>query len=179
MPEPELIRDDDFLADSQNLYKTLAAEVVWDERIRARKTASFGEPYNYSGMVYETLPMHPLLVPLADRLELRLGFRPNNCLLNCYESGDSTMGFHSDSEEGIAPGTGVAIVSLGAERRITFRSKRDKTEEYSYLLKSGTLLYMPPHIQQEWKHAILKSEDAGGRISLTFRRILPAAPPQE
>ncbi len=83
------------------------------------------------------------------------------------------MGFHSDSEEEIVSGTGVAIVSLGAERGITFRSAQDKTNQHTYPLASGSLLYMPPGLQQGWKHAILKQEGAGGRISLTFRLLKP------
>ena len=79
------------------------------------------------------------------------------------------MGFHSDSEKELVPETGVAIVSLGAERSITYRSRQDKQAQYSYPLPSGSLLYMPPQLQQHWKHAILKQEHTGGRISLTFR----------
>jgi hypothetical protein len=34
---------------------------------------------------------------------------------------------------------------------------------------------MPPQFQQAWKHAILKQANSSGRISLTFRRLTPAA----
>lgn len=63
------------------------------------------------------------------------------------------------------------MVSLGAERSITFQYKRGKKEEYSYLLSSGSMHYMPLELQQDWRHAILKQSDAAGRISLTFRQI--------
>ena len=169
MTEPDLLLEPEFVANPETLYEQLVSDIPWDERMRARKTANFGAAYNYSGMTYEPVPMHPLLVSIVDRLEQKLGFRPNNCLVNYYPNGDSTMGFHSDSEEEIVPGTGVAIVSLGAERRITYRSKQDKQVEHSYPLPSGSLLYMPPLLQQDWKHAILKQENTGGRISLTFR----------
>jgi len=82
------------------------------------------------------------------------------------------MGFHSDSAEELAPGTGVAIVSLGSKREIVFRSKADRSREYRLLLPSGSLLYMQPSSQEEWLHAIPKSESVGPRISLTFRMIL-------
>src|SRR5689334_17210695 len=104
----------DFVTDPDNLFQSLASQVVWDERLRARKTASFGKPYNYSGMVYQAAPMHALLVPLVDRLESLVGLSADNCLLNYYEDGRSTMGFHSDANIDLAPGSGVAIISLGS-----------------------------------------------------------------
>ncbi len=174
-PQPELLQQVDFVADPDALYQTLVSEVVWEEHIKARKTASFGEAYNYSRITYAVTPMHPLLVPLVDHLEATLGFRPNNCLLNFYEDGGSTMGYHSDSTEELAPGTGVAIVSLGAERSITFRSIADSEEKHPYPLQSGSLLFMSQQIQHDWKHAVLKQDNVGGRISLTFRQINPPA----
>jgi len=175
MPEPELLQQANFISDPDALYQTLVSEVSWEEHIKARKTASFGEAYNYSRITYDVKPMHPLLVPIVDKLEQIIGFRPNNCLLNFYEGGDSSMGYHSDSTEELAHGTGVAIVSLGAKRNITFRSIVDSEEKYHYPLQSGSLLYMSQQIQHEWKHAILKQPEAGGRISLTFRQLNPPA----
>jgi alkylated DNA repair dioxygenase AlkB len=171
MAEPVLFRQDDFISAPNVLYATLLSEVTWDERIKARKTASLGVPYDYSGMTYETLPLPPLLVPIIDRLEVTLGFRPNNCLLNFYENGDSTMGFHADGTEVLREGTGIAIISLGSERTITFRRTIDRSETYDYSVRSGSLLYMSQEIQKEWQHAIPKQPDTGGRISLTFRQI--------
>ena len=171
MPEPEILQQPAFVPDPDALYTALVSEVAWEEHIKARKTASFGEAYNYSQVTYAVTPMHPRLVPLVDRLETTLGFRPNNCLLNFYEDGSSSMGYHSDSTDELVPGTGVAIVSLGSERSLTFRSKADSHEKYAYSLENGSLLYMSPAIQDDWKRAVLKQLDAGGRISLTFRQL--------
>jgi alkylated DNA repair dioxygenase AlkB len=79
------------------------------------------------------------------------------------------MGFHADSTEELVAGTGIAIVSLGAERDLSFRSQADKHILERYLLRSGSLLYMTPELQQSWKHGVLAQEGAEGRISLTFR----------
>jgi alkylated DNA repair dioxygenase AlkB len=171
MLEPEILLDEQFLPNSQELFADLITVVEWDTRMKSRKTATFGKAYNFSGITYDPVPMHWLLVPVVDLLEDRLGFRPNNCLLNFYESGESTMGFHSDSTEELTEGTGVAIVSLGARRSITFQYKRGTKEEFDYPLVSGSLLYMSPQIQADWRHAIRKEPEASGRISLTFRQI--------
>lgn len=171
MPEPEILQQPAFVSNPDALYAALVSEVAWEEHIKARKTASFGQAYNYSQITYAVTPMHPRLVLLVDRLETTLGFRPNNCLLNFYEDGGSSMGYHSDSTDELVPGTGVAIVSLGSERSLTFRSKADPNEKYAYPLENGSLLYMSPAIQGDWKHAVLKEPDATGRISLTFRQL--------
>jgi alkylated DNA repair dioxygenase AlkB len=154
-----------------SLFQQLVQTVNWDERMRARKTASYGVSYDYSQMTYPARPMLVSLQAVADRAAPRIGFIPNNCLLNYYEDGSASMGFHSDATEKLAPGSGVAIVSLGSEREIVFRSKADKALEHRLRLPSGSLLYMPPSSQEDWLHAIPKAEDTGGRISLTLRLI--------
>jgi alkylated DNA repair dioxygenase AlkB len=169
MNEPNLIINNEFIPDSHLLCDRLISIIDWDDRMRARKTASFGSPYNYSDIDYPFSPMLDELVPVLNKLEEKFEFRPNNCLINYYPNGDSTMGFHSDSIDELVGDTGISIISLGAERAIAFQNKQDKTQQYSYLLKSGSLLFMSQDIQKHWKHAILKQPETGGRISLTFR----------
>jgi alkylated DNA repair dioxygenase AlkB len=137
----------------------------------ARKTACFGFSYDYSGVSYADKPMHPLLVPLCDRLEQKLGFRPNSCLINYYETGRSRMGFHSDETDNLEPDTEIIIISLGTNRKLAFRSREDYERRLSYLLPHGSLLYMSQLTQKFWSHAIKRESVTGGRISLTFRRI--------
>ncbi|MTW09381.1 alpha-ketoglutarate-dependent dioxygenase AlkB [Pseudoduganella eburnea] len=161
-----------FLIGSDDLFQELKHSVAWDERMKARKTASFGVAYDYSQISYPEIPMPAKLQAICEEIEAALGFLPNNCLLNYYEDGLSSMGFHSDSSEELAHGTGVAIISLGAVRIITFRSKADKSAEFNYPLPSGSLLYMTKEIQDHWLHSIPKSVNAGERISLTFRAIV-------
>ncbi|MEH2207744.1 MAG: hypothetical protein V7K53_27355 [Nostoc sp.] len=48
MNEPDLLINDVFLPNSHSLFNSLVSIINWDERIQARKTASFGSPYNYS-----------------------------------------------------------------------------------------------------------------------------------
>ncbi|MFM9927026.1 alpha-ketoglutarate-dependent dioxygenase AlkB [Variovorax sp. H27-G14] len=172
MNGPPLHLDSAFVASPDALFEWLGAAVTWDERMKARKTASFGVPYNYSQIAYEPVPMPAELDALCGQIEAKLGFRPNNCLLNHYVDGASSMGFHSDSSEALAPGTGVAIVSVGSTRTITYRSKADSAVRFDYPLPHGSLLYMSDAVQQEWLHAIPKADSVGERISLTFRAIL-------
>src|SRR5205807_2218951 len=105
----------------------------------------------------------PNLVSVHERVARRLGSRPNNCLAHYYPDGDATMGFHADATEELVPGTGIVVGSLGSGRTITFRHQLDRQRLEHYLLKSGSLLYMSPALQREWKHAILPAANVGGR----------------
>ncbi|BCU79625.1 alpha-ketoglutarate-dependent dioxygenase AlkB [Luteolibacter sp. LG18] len=154
------------------LFDDLCREVAWDERMKARKTACFGQTYDDSGVDYEVVPMPPRLEALCADIERELGFLPTNCLINYYETGGSSMGFHSDATYNLAAGTGVAIVSLGAERELTFRNIAEPTRFVAYPMPHGSLFHMTQLTQAHWMHAVKKDPAAGARISLTFRRIL-------
>lgn len=158
-----------FIQNHEDVFSRILHGVQWDERMKARKTASFGVSYDYSNITYPARAMPPELAKICDRIEQLLGFRPNNCLINYYPDGQSTMGFHSDSTEALVGDTGVVIVSLGVEREICYRSKLDPTHKVCYSLEPGSLLYMDQLVQAEWMHAIPKSNAKGARISLTFR----------
>ncbi|MDG9666134.1 alpha-ketoglutarate-dependent dioxygenase AlkB [Hahella sp. CR1] len=169
---PDIILQTAFVERPDALFRELKDNVAWDERLKARKTASFGVSYDYSGMSYPQTELPENLARVGRDIEKTLGFYPNNCLLNYYPDGESSMGYHSDSSEELAPGTGVAIISLGAERRISYRNKADKAHVVTYMLEHGALLYMDKGVQDRWMHAIPKMPGVGERISLTFRLIL-------
>jgi len=160
------------------LYQSLLSDVDWDDRMQARRTACFGQPYEGSGVPYSPCPVHPLLIPVISRLSARLGYASNNCLLNYYPDGRSTMGFHSDATHNLQPDTGIVIVSLGAARELTFRHKQDLSLQVGYSLPHGSLFYMTQGTQDLWTHAVKRSNTPGGRISLTFRRIVMPGPVQ-
>jgi alkylated DNA repair dioxygenase AlkB len=174
MTEPEVTICPNYLSPiaATELYIKLRDRIKWDDRISARKTACFGLPYNYSGLIYEIQPMHPLLRPLCKQLEETLGFEPTSCLVNYYEDGRSKMGFHSDEIDNLEDGTEIIIISLGTERKLSFRSKADYAQRLSYQLPPGSLLYMSQRTQELWSHAIKRANVMEGRISLTFRRIV-------
>jgi alkylated DNA repair dioxygenase AlkB len=160
-----------FVPDHRELYERLVAAVAWDARLKARKAMSFGVPYNYSGIEWPAAPFPATIAELLPRVAEAVGFAPNNCLAHYYPDGDSTMGFHFDSTDELDPGTGIVVVSLGSERTMTFRTFDKKLTE-RHALAPGSLLWMSPEMQSNWRHAILADATAkGGRISLTFRRM--------
>lgn len=154
------------------VFSLLEETVRWNKQMASRYTESFGVPYYYSGMFYEEKPMPKIIEELTLVVAEKTGYMPNNCLLNYYLDGNSKMGFHSDDTSQLATGTGVAILSLGADRDMLFKHKRFEDIMKSLHLNNGSLLYMDDRIQEEWLHAIPKSNIQSGRISLTFRSLI-------
>lgn len=145
--------------------------VNWDERMSARKTASFGKAYNYSQIAYPFQEFLPELMEINKKLKPVIGFEPNNCLINYYLDGKSKMGYHSDQTDILVEGTGIAIVSVGETRTLRFKSIADPELFREYQLTPGSLVYMTQEVQKNWQHAIPKSDTEKGRISLTFREM--------
>ena len=82
------------------------------------------------------------------------------------------MGWHSDDEKEIVPNSSIASLSLGADRKFSFKHKTSK-ETFSILLENGSLLEMRGPIQNNWWHALPKSSKINTpRINLTFRQML-------
>jgi alkylated DNA repair dioxygenase AlkB len=121
--------------------------------MRARQTVCFGVPYDYSGRSHDPTPMPERIAALAGHIATIAGHPFNNCLVNRYETGGNTMGFHRDSYEGLVPGSSIAIVSLGATRALAFRSE-DRLRRQEIALAHGSLLLMTADTQQHWTHAV-------------------------
>lgn len=163
---------ENFINNPEALFDYLSANVNWDERMSARKTASFGKAYNYSQMAYPYQAFLPELQTIIEDLKPVIGFEANNCLINYYADGSSKMGYHSDQTDILESGTGIAIVSVGATRTLKFRNINDPELFLTYELTAGSLVYMTQEIQKLWQHAIPKSTTEQARMSLTFRQIV-------
>lgn len=104
---------ENFIKKPSELFEKLKNNVEWDERMSARKTASFGIAYNYSQISYPFQEFNSELKEIIDLIDQTLKFKPNNCLINYYLDGKSKMGFHSDQIDILFKNTGVGIVSIG------------------------------------------------------------------
>ena len=168
---PDVRYLDAFVSDPADLFQRSRATLSWDQRMRARETASCGIAYNYSGIDYPDCPMPDFIELWALRVSEIVGHPINNCLANYYPDGESRMGFHSDSSDGIVAETSTSIISLGDVRTLTFRPKRDRSRHVHRPLAAGSLLVMAPSVQIEWQHGLLPANEAGPRLSLTFRQL--------
>ncbi len=82
------------------------------------------------------------------------------------------MGWHSDNEKELVANATIASLSLGSNRKFSF--KHTKTGEMvSLTLRHGSLLLMKGEIQDHWKHQLPKTKKSiGARINLTFRTVI-------
>ena len=174
-----------FDTEASDLYFTqLLDQVAWkQEKIRMfgkemplpRLTAWYGDKgYTYSGLKNEPQPWLPVLLQLKQEIEAATSHTYNSVLLNLYQTGQNSMGWHSDDEPELGPEPVIASVSFGAARQFGFRHRYKKSLKNVYLpIDHGSLLLMQGPTQHYWQHTISKtSKPVSHRINLTFRNIL-------
>ncbi len=90
--------------------------------------------------------------------------------LNLYRSGDDSVAMHNDKLHTLVRGHPIAIVSLGAARRMDIRTKAMPRRTQRIVLESGSLLTMSHASQFAYEHGIPKTRQAAGpRISVVYR----------
>ncbi len=147
--------------------------IIYGKQITTkRKIAWYGESpfhYTYSNTTRIALPWTPPLLALKDLVEQTCGEHFNACLLNLYHNGDEGMAWHSDDESALKANAAIASLSLGAERKFSFKHKTSQVSTSLYL-QHGSLLVMKGSTQRHWLHRLppCKNEQ-GARINLTFR----------
>ena len=143
--------------------------------VTKRKTAWYGDSsyvYIYSNTIKQALLWTRELVNLKQIVENLSNTKFNSCLLNLYHDGNEGMGWHSDDEKSIEDNSTIASVSLGAERKFSFKHKQSN-KTISVLLEHGSLLLMKDATQKNWLHSLPKSSKITlPRINLTFRRMV-------
>jgi alkylated DNA repair dioxygenase AlkB len=145
------------------------------EIISKRKVAFYaddGVDYTYSNKTKKGLSWTAPLLKIKSVVENYTHVNYNGCLLNLYHDGNEAMGWHSDNEKEIMPNSSIASVSIGIERKFSFKNKLSK-ETVAVQLENGSLLEMKGTIQKNWLHALPKSKKISQpRINLTFRQFL-------
>ena len=90
--------------------------------------------------------------------------------LNYYRDGHDSVAPHNDTLRELLPGAPIALLSLGATRRMTIRSKSMPRHILDLDLDAGSLLVMSHASQFTYDHGIPKTASkVGPRISLAFR----------
>ena len=159
-------------------FATLLAEIPWERRT----TEIYGKeiviprmeiwiadhPYTYSHRTYEPRPWTPTLVKIRTGIEAATCTKFNSVLLNRYEDGTDSVGWHADNEPEMSSEHPIASLSLGATR--AFQMCKGDGPIQTIELGHGSLLIMHSGIQQDWKHRVPKTrKSCGPRLNLTFR----------
>lgn len=98
------------------------------------------------------------------------GVRFTDVGLNFYRDGRDSVAPHNDHLYEIVAGFPIALLSLGAARRMTIRSKTRPRRIFDLDLAPGSLLLMSYATQRNYDHGVPKARgNPGPRISLAFR----------
>ena len=170
--------------ESDHYYNSLLHNIVWNhdraiifgkEIITKRKVAWYGErpfSYTYSKTTKTASPWTDKLLELKKIVEYKSRERYNSCLLNLYHDGSEGMAWHSDGERDLKKNGAIGSLSLGAERKFSFKHKKTK-ETVSKFLEHGSLLVMQGTTQTHWLHRLPPAKTIyTPRINLTFRTII-------
>ena len=140
-----------------------------------RKVAWFGDEnfeYTYSKRSKCAMFWTHELLEIKLKCEKVSGETYNSCLLNLYNDGSEGMAYHSDGQKDLKKHGAIASITLGAERKFSFKHKKTK-ERIDILLENGSLLIMKGETQENWLHRLPPTTKINSpRINLTFRTIV-------
>jgi len=112
----------------------------------------------------------------ASRVTTALGVPFNSVGLNLYRDGRDSVAPHNDHLYELREGFPIALLSLGATRRMTISAKAAPRRTLHVDLEAGSLLVMDYATQHHYNHGVPKTKDGvGERISLAFR-VRPDSP---
>lgn len=155
-------------------WKNDEAIIFGKKIITKRKVAWYGEAefsYTYSKVTKTANLWTDELLSLKEIVEQESNETYNSCLLNLYHSGDEGMAYHSDGEKMLKDNGAIASLSLGAERKFSFKHKENK-QRVDIFLERGSLLVMKGQTQKHWLHRLPPTKKVvSPRINLTFRTI--------
>jgi alkylated DNA repair dioxygenase AlkB len=110
------------------------------------------------------------ILAAARKVVDHTGVPYNSVGLNLYRDGRDSVAPHNDHLNVLTPGQPIALLSLGATRRMTIRAKKPPARILHVDLEAGSLLVMSWTTQLHYTHGVPKvAEEVGPRISLAFR----------
>jgi alkylated DNA repair dioxygenase AlkB len=147
------------------------------------------------------LPFSPTVALIREHVQRVLAHPVNHVLIQFYRTGRDHISEHSDKTIDVVRGSNIVNVSLGAQRVMTLRSKKDAGDAGDSVgdvevspdgtqrvvqripLPHNSMFVMGPETNKRWLHGInhdnrplrmktdVEKYEGGGRISLTFRHI--------
>ena len=155
-------------------FQTLRDTVAWEAQRRPMYDRIVDVPRLVASYRFDEGDVPPPLLDVRDRLRAHLGEPFNAVGLNYYRDGHDSVAPHGDKMHMLVAGHPIALLSLGATRRMTIRAKEGaKQGRHSRVdidLAPGSLLVMSHASQLTHEHGIPKTrEPADPRISLAYR----------
>jgi alkylated DNA repair dioxygenase AlkB len=151
-------------------FDTLREGIEWRSERRRMYDRDVDVPRLVSWFRFEDGPPPVPLAEARAMVAAACGVEFNSVGLNWYRGGADSVAPHNDHIDEIVPGFPIALLSLGATRLMTIRSKTRPRRTFDIDLEPGSLLVMSYETQLHYDHGIPKTAASiGGRISLAFR----------
>lgn len=160
--------------EAERAFESLRKEVTWRSERRWMYEREVDVPrltghYRLGESMPQPLP--ELFTRLAREVDQEL----NSVGLNLYRDEKDSVAPHNDHLNEIVPGHPIVLLSLGAMRRMTIRSKARPVKNLDVDLEPGSLLTMSYETQRHYDHGIPKQRKRiGPRMSVVFR-VRPSA----
>jgi len=157
---------------ARNWFAELRTAVSWRSERRMMYEREVDVPRLMASFRLDE-PQNALPDSIRDAAQIvieRLNVPFNSVGLNLYRDGRDSVAPHNDHLDEIRKGFPIALLSLGATRRMTIRAKEAPKRAVHVDLEPGSLLVMDYATQLHYTHGVPKTTDSvGERISLAFR----------
>jgi alkylated DNA repair dioxygenase AlkB len=147
----------------------------WRSERRPMYDRTVDVPRLTAGFRLDDPALPPALGEAFQAVRAALGVDFTHVGLNYYRDGRDSVAPHNDKLHSIVPGFPIALLSLGATRRMDIREKLPATpgakrRGWRIELEAGSLLVMSHDSQLHFDHGIPKvTTPVGPRISCAFR----------
>ena len=152
-------------------FAVLRDQVEWRSERRLMYDREVDVPRLVAGYALDDPDLPGELRAAADIARRLAGCEFNSVGLNFYRDGRDSVAPHNDKLHELTAGAPIALLSLGATRTMTIRTKATPRRSIQLDLEPGSVLLMTYATQQHFDHGIPKATVATGpRISVAFRR---------
>lgn len=157
--------------------ETISTVTLYGKQVPTpRRQQSYGLSYYFSREIHHAEPMLPIIqkyIDLANQMESDKTNLFNMALLNWYADGSEYIGYHSDDERQLIPGSSIYCFSFGTAREFYLKNKSSKKVDLKLLLEDQSLVIMGGNCQKTHQHSIPKrstSKVSMPRVSITLRK---------
>jgi len=157
-------------AQAQAWFERLRDGAHWQQQRRPMYERVVDVPRLQAWYGLEELPQALPLAAMQAAVQALVPAPYNTVGLNLYRDGRDSVAMHHDKLHTLVPRQPIALVSLGAPRRMNIRPKHGQARAVGIDLMPGSLLVMSHASQITHEHGIPKTTRAvGPRMSAVFR----------
>ena len=155
--------------EAETWFQALCEGCAWQHQRRPMYDRVVDVPRLQAWYPLDALPAGLPLAAMLDRVQATVPGAYNSVGLNLYRDGRDSVAMHNDKLHMLVPGQPIALLSLGAQRRMNIRAKSGG-RALGVDLVPGSLLVMSHASQVTHEHGIPKTaRPVRPRMSAVFR----------